>query len=131
MTDKEIIKALEYCVGEEYTCENCPFQEIKHYDYENEMFEIMPNGKQYDDWSCERWLNVAVLNLIKRQQAEIEKLKGWENLLKAESHAPIKAKARAEAINEFAERLCEERVSNDPVAIAVKVELKEMVGEGE
>lgn len=39
-------------------------------------------------------------------------------------------KLRAEAVKEFAERLCEDRVSNDPVVIAVKVELKEMVGEG-
>ena len=35
------------------------------------------------------------------------------------------------AIKEFAERLCEGRLSNDPVVIAVKVELKEMVGEDE
>ena len=37
---------------------------------------------------------------------------------------------KSEAIKEFAERLCEGRVSNDPVVIAVKVEL-EMVGESE
>lgn len=73
LTDNEIIKALECCVSEKDTCQNCPFQELKHYDYENEMFEIMPNGKQYDDWSCERWLNVAVLDLITRQQAIVEK----------------------------------------------------------
>ena len=36
---------------------------------------------------------------------------------------------RAEAVKEFAERLCEGRVSNDPVVIAVKAELKGMVGE--
>ena len=39
--------------------------------------------------------------------------------------------AKAEAIKEFAERLCEGRVSNDPVVIAVGCELKEMVGDGE
>lgn len=31
---------------------------------------------------------------------------------------------KAEAVKEFAERLCKDRVSNDPVVIAVKVELK-------
>lgn len=31
-----------------------------------------------------------------------------------------------EAIKEFAERICKDRVSNDPVVIAVKVELAEM-----
>ena len=44
-------------------------------------------------------------------------------------HAMVKLvteKIRHEAIKEFAERLCEGRVSNDPVVIAVKVELKEM-----
>ena len=30
-------------------------------------------------------------------------------------------------VKEFAERLCEGRVSNDPVVIAVKVELKELI----
>ena len=33
------------------------------------------------------------------------------------------------AIKEFAERLCEGRLSNDPIVIAVKCELKEMVGD--
>ena len=35
-----------------------------------------------------------------------------------------------EGFKELAERLCEDRLSNDPVVIAVKCELKEMVGEG-
>lgn len=35
------------------------------------------------------------------------------------------------AIKEFAERLCADRVSNDPVVIAVKAELKEMVGDAQ
>lgn len=39
--------------------------------------------------------------------------------------------AKAEAIKEFAERLCEGRVSNDPVVIAVKCELKEKAGDNE
>ena len=37
----------------------------------------------------------------------------------------------SDAIKEFAERLCDDRVSNDPVVIAVKCELKEMVGDGD
>lgn len=39
--------------------------------------------------------------------------------------------AKSEAIKEFAERLCEDRVSNDPVVIAVKAELKEMTGQND
>lgn len=38
---------------------------------------------------------------------------------------------KAEAYKEFAERLCEDRLQNDPVVIAAQVELKEMVGEEE
>ena len=43
----------------------------------------------------------AALDLINHQKAEIEKLKEWENLLKAEKHSLIKT----EAIKEFAGRL--------------------------
>ena len=45
------------------------------------------------------------IDIINRQQVEIEKLKGRVNLRKAEIYAPIKAKARAEAVKEFANRL--------------------------
>ena len=38
-------------------------------------------------------------------------------------------KAKSEAIKEFAERLCEGRVYNDPVVIAAKCLLKEMTEE--
>lgn len=39
--------------------------------------------------------------------------------------------AKQEAIKNFAERLCEDRVPNDPVVIAVKTEMKFMLGEQE
>lgn len=35
-------------------------------------------------------------------------------------------KLKEKAIKDFAEKLCEDRVSNDPVVIAVKTELKFM-----
>lgn len=38
--------------------------------------------------------------------------------------------AKSEAVNKFAERLCEGRVENDPVVIAVKCELKAYVEGG-
>lgn len=69
MTDNEIIKALECCASEQYTCGQCPYQETRHYDYDN-GFEIMPNGKQYDDWSCDRWLMTDLIALINRLQSE-------------------------------------------------------------
>ena len=58
---------------------------------------------------CNHHLHKDTLDIINRQQTQYET-------------------AKSEAIKEFAERLCEGRLSNDPVVIAVKVELKEMVG---
>jgi hypothetical protein len=67
---------------------------------------------------------LAIDGFINRQNAEIENLrKEKDNLIKTYKEC------MTEAIKDFAERLCKDRVSNDPVVIAVKVELKEMVGE--
>ncbi|MEE0980486.1 MAG: hypothetical protein U0K91_02285 [Acutalibacteraceae bacterium] len=80
-----------------------------------------------------------ILDLINSQQAEIERLE--ERIIEVQRcdkelietlhkvHEEKIETAKAEAIKDFAERLCEGRVSNDPVVIAVKVELKEMVGD--
>ena len=108
MEDKDIIKALEHCVNER-SCIGC--------------IAYSPRGCQ--------GIDEGTLNIINRQKAEIERL---EELLDSSvsserntiDNIPYE---RAEAIKEFAERLCKDRVSNDPVVIAVKVELKEMVGE--
>lgn len=53
MTDKEIIRALECC--EAYSCSSCPFYE-------------------YMGYKCEG-ADAKLIGLIKRQQAEIDKLK--------------------------------------------------------
>lgn len=81
------------------------------------------------------------LDLINRQNAEIERLKEeteeYPFKCKVGNNSEVHSKSiedydkligdiSAEAIKEFAERLCNGRVSNDPVVIAVKVELKEM-----
>lgn len=65
---------------------------------------------------CANTLTLAALDLINRQKAENERL-----LQKVQQPA-----TKSEAIKEFAERLCKGRVSNDPVVIAVKTELKMM-----
>lgn len=93
------------------------------------------------------------LQITEQQQAENEKLtielqamRGSANSYKAENerlnelvvynascatslHKEL-FKAKAEAITEFAERLCKDRVLNDPVVIAVKAELKMTENEG-
>ena len=60
--------------------------------------------------------------------AEIERLKGMVS--QNEGVLPqYEALLKAEAIKEFADRLCEDRVSNDPVVISTKCLVKEMTGD--
>lgn len=74
-----------------------------------------------------------VLDLINRQKAEIERLektyKADQRLISALNKSYNLAKA--EAYKEFAERLCEGKVSNDKTVIEAKVLLEEMVGDEE
>ena len=56
MTDNEIIHALEYCAYHDMTCRDCPYAGC------------------FTPKFCERELHMDALNLIKRQQAEIERL---------------------------------------------------------
>lgn len=97
MTDKEIIKALDYCKD------------------------------------CYANINIDIIDLIDRQQAEIEKLK-IENRILSQKRANIfeilaafekgEAKGRVDAVKEFVESLCKDRVFNDPVVIAAKSRIK-------
>ena len=85
LTDNEIVKALEFCLDTSpSTCKNCP------------LFNATNSTMV-----CSKIATKSALDLITRQQEEIERLKGWDNLLKAEKHSLIKS----EAIKEFAERL--------------------------
>ena len=122
MTDNEIIKAFECCHTATLDCLSCPCLE--------------------KPLQCEEIEKMA-LDLIKRQQAEIESAKkvaeeAIRNFNRMESLYRIKCVelkvARAEAIKEFAEMVCKEfaemvcegRVSNDPVVISVRCAVKEM-----
>lgn len=69
MTDNEIIKALEICENYKETCEYCPYDNIRH---------------------CADEIRKDALNLIKRQQAEIDKLKTEkDNLIKTYAECQI------------------------------------------
>lgn len=83
LNDREIKKALECCQDKNgYTCDDCPYQEIKHFDKEK-GFEIMPNGMTYDTLSCDMWLQKDTLDYINRLEAEKEALiNGQETLQK-------------------------------------------------
>lgn len=84
MTDKEIIKALECCIKKE--CTNCPHKK---------MFCSDTVAMEH------------ALDLTKRQQKEIERLKIENQSLRsaANSYKLHYNKARTEAVKEFAERL--------------------------
>ena len=106
--------------------------------------------------NCIRILETECLDLVNRQKSEIEELNiqlrelwNMASLYKAESEIwegynenlltantvlsneilEAKEKAEVEAYEEFAERLCEGKVSNDKTVIEAKALLKEMVGE--
>ena len=138
MKDNKIIKSLECCTS--FDCEHCD------YEIREEIKTLQCNDNLMKD----------ALDLINRQRAEIELYKDYNDKLMEKlgkckiavgiteeernqllnhyfidtefgNGTPLQ-RARAEAVKEFAERLCEGRVSNDPVVIAVKYELKEMEG---
>lgn len=97
MTDDDIIKALECCCDHD-DCRACPIRE--------------------KEAGCVRRVIRESLNLINRLQAENERLKKHNTEMAFKHHR--------DGAKEFAERLCEGRVSNDPVRIAAMVELEEM-----
>lgn len=108
MTDNEIIKALECCTNSSLWCGDCPAS-----DYENNTCNLEKRD---------------ILDLINRQKTEIERL---QKAIKVQEimigNQPLKLQSASNgAYKEFAERLCEGRVPNDPVVIAVKCELKAM-----
>ena len=114
MTDNEIIKALECCISDGYTCKECPYADTKH--MIGDEYELMPNGRTYDEFSCDEWLKLDLFGLINRQKAEIERLDGEVEAMK-KSMWPMIANvvegqmadamdfAKAEAIKEFTELL--------------------------
>lgn len=120
-TDEEIIETLECCAYSD-GCERCQC------------------SKQCD--GAEHLINA--LDLINRQRAEIERLKecpkcayeydGEITEYCVQGPCPnfkTVEQIKSEAYKEFAERLCEGKVSNDKTVIEAKVLLKEMVGEEE
>ena len=106
MTDNDIIKALECCTTEDSAdCTNCPLNKTEECYFVN--------------------LHTHALALINRQKAEIERLEKLSEFRCNYMGYFLKLE-RDKAIKEFAEMVCEGRVSNDPVVIAVRCAVKEM-----
>ena len=115
MTDKEIIKALECCIKDD--CDNCP----------NSFGNCYSNLAGY------------ALDLIKRQQAEIERLNGEKENLRCviDDLCNNTEYAKSEAVKEFAQRVkntfyyhFDELI---PSIMADEIDniIKEMVGEAD
>lgn len=105
MTDKQIIEALNRC-GHHTECCYC---------------------NSVEECGSKRNLVKNISDLINRQKAEIERLNEKYSRMKFNLESVLAERAdHTEAVKEFAERLCDGRVANDPVIIAVKAELKEM-----
>ena len=112
-TDEELISSLEV-IATTCNCNECKIRNCK-----------------WGTCNCSQITANAALDLINRQKAEIERLKGSTIVNNIMESQRIKRETKAEAYKEFAERLCEGKVSNDKTVIEAKVLLKEMVGEEE
>ena len=135
MTDNDIIKALDILHKLDFFYGQRAGREL----WNSKPFEVQ--NQDIKEFSKD----MAFLeDFINRQKAEIERLnKNLDNMTKTAkqikqeyekvlNHYFIDTEInngetpRQRVITEFAERLCEDRVSNDPVVIAVKTELKMM-----
>ena len=120
MTDNEIIsidEAIRHCYE-------------TYFERDDLCRECREEHKQLAKWLEEL---KEIRNTINRQKAEIERL-NEKITAKDESNYYFMGQlrlareklltAKSEAIKEFAERICNGRVSNDPVVIAVRTELE-------
>ena len=116
-TDEEIIRNYEWCIG-------CTSDRCRECTMDEEDF-------------CEEELQDLVLDLINRQKAEIEKLKGSTIVSNIMESQRIKREAKAEAYKEFAEIIKDKWFDNRYDSPDVDFDdfisnlLKEMVGEEE
>lgn len=144
LTDKEIVKALE-CCSNRYDCYSCEYYNqyckgdmnvtLKDaLDLINRLQAKVDDLERNDLPRCKDALRraneigVELQAENERLCAEVDELIISKDLLFDEAEALIK-KAKSEAYKEFAERLCDGRVSNDNTVILAKRLLKELVGE--
>lgn len=145
MNEKEIITAWKCCSNViTSSCKECPLHltynancvrelmrvSLDLYNRKKaEIFNLKEEVKHFQLKNSELFkLNNSIVEENDYRKAENERLqKSLDNM----TDALVKTdeacrKAKSEAYREFAERLCKDRVSNDPVVIAVKVELEEL-----
>ena len=109
-TDEEIIRTYEWCIG-------CTSDRCRECTMDEEGF-------------CEEELQDLVLDLINRQKAEIEKLKGSTIVSNIMESQRIKREAKAEAYKEFASKVKQELMPYNLGAFsAVRAVLRDLTGE--
>ena len=135
MGDNEIIKALECCrfAVAKTDCNSCPYAECTsnkgcNGETVEDALDLINRQKVAIENLSHN--NGTMTNSIRKLQKELEQANAEVELLHSDyTYKFVKAKAKAEAYKEFAEMLCEDRVSNDPVVIAARCLLKELEGE--
>lgn len=126
LTDEEIIKSLQCCLCDGSECLKC-----------------QDDIKNICRLECNK-VATETINFINQQKAEIERLKECpkcvyefdgemtEYCIQGPcSNFKTVEQIKTKAYKEFAERLCEGKISNDKTVIEAKVLLEEMVGEEE
>ena len=114
-TDEEIKSSLEV-IATTRNCNECKIRNCK-----------------WGTCNCSQITANVALDLINRQQVEIERLQKEVNLVSVlfQDLQERTDEIKAEAVKDFAEILCKDRVSNDPVVIDVQIKLKEWLGDTE
>ena len=141
LTDAEIKKALECCMKLTPDCDDCPYWGVRDFgncfDFAGQDALDLINCLQAEN---KRLSTLAELGNTRANdyrvmrdralKAEAEKERLSHNLEAMAVTMSNSARAeRHEAYKEFVERLCEDRVVNDPVVIAAICLLKELVGD--
>lgn len=72
-------------------------------------------AEKVDDHKEVRMTRREALALIERQKADIERLQGWHDLMKAEKHSLIKA----DGITEFAQKLKKRELAGHKGMVAI------------
>ncbi len=142
MTDNEIIKALECCPKAEMTVDckalGCPVYQKKGCGY------VLNCDLDSTTDAIIEGLSKDALDLINRQQAEIERLAKGCGIITEEDEnwypSPLKTpeEIKVEAVNELIEKLTEEykdytladSISINRIFLSIKHIAKRMVGEG-
>ena len=146
MEREQIIKALECLTGEEVMfCRECGYNGVGAFSCKKELakdaFALITSQEQRIKELTEKdeKLTKVITDLMREGETYLKQRDAFQNRVKylekenarlvEDNHilaTEFKDNVKSDTVKKFAEVLCEGRVSNDPVVIAVKVAEKEM-----